>query len=394
MPDPADKRLTIFVSAAEASGDEHAANLILALKERFPAARFIGVAGPRMAAAGCEVVEDLTHKASMLWGPFLNLAYYIRKIRRVQRAIRQIRPDVVVPVDSPAMNWHIARAAREAGAPVVYYVAPQVWAWAPWRVKKLARLTDGVACILPFEQEYLRQRGVNATFVGHPVYDHRRPRPQPLPDLTEAWYEGNWRVALLPGSRPAEIKHHTPALLATAAAIARRWPKAQCTFATLNEAGAAAIRRITAAHGRGEAEVVVGPTAAQDVLAQSSFAVVGSGTVTLHVAYYGVPMVVFYRTGLLTRLLYRTLGRSAAMVPTHSLSLVNILAGKRIVPELMPWGGSVPPLTRAVLECMSDLGYLHEMRDRMLAIADSLCLATSQSASANAADLVAQTLAR
>lgn len=386
-----DKPLTIFISAAEASGDEHAAKLIVKLRERLGAARFVGVAGPRMAQAGCEVLDDLTHKASMLGGPILSLAYYVRRIRRIQAAIRRLQPDVVVPVDSPAMNWHIAKAAKDVAVPVVYYVSPQVWAWAPWRVKKLARLTDRVACILPFEQEYLRQRGVNATFVGHPIYDDAPPRPQPLPDLIDAWYGGRWRVAMLPGSRPAEIKHHTPAMLEVAGTIARRWPRAQCTFAALNEGGAGEIRRIAQRHGRPQVEVIVGPAAVHEVLSQSNFAVVGSGTVTLQVAYYGVPMVIFYRAGLLTRALYQTLGRLKSIVPTRSLSLVNILAGRRIVPELMPWYGDVGRLSRATLESMSDLGYLLEMRRNVLALSEPL-RRNSQTAAANTADLVVEVL--
>ncbi len=388
-----DKPLTIFMSAAEASGDEHASKLILKLKERLGPVRFVGVAGPRMAAAGCEVLADVTHKASMLGGPILNLVYYIRRIRRIQAAIRRLRPDIVVPVDSPAMNWHIAKAAKGIGVPVVYYVSPQVWAWAPWRVKKLARLTDRVACILPFEQEYLRQRGVNATFVGHPIYDDCPPRPQPLPDLYDAWYSGRWRVALLPGSRPAEIKHHTPAMLQVAAAIARRWPDTQCTFATLSEGGAAEIRRIAQRKRHVDVEVIVGPEAAQQVLAQSNFAVVGSGTVTLQVAYYGVPMVIFYRAGLLTRLLHQTVGRLKSVVPTRSFSLVNILAQRRIVPEMMPWYGDVNALTRVTLEAMHDLGYLLEMRRNILSVTQPL-LTASHTAAGNAADLVIETLER
>jgi lipid-A-disaccharide synthase len=146
-----------------------------------------------MAAQGCEVVADLTDSASMVGGPFLKLGYYHAMVRRLQKSIRAIRPDVHVPIDSPALNWHLAKAARQCGSKVVYYIAPQVWAWAPWRVKKLRRLADAVACILPFEQEYLRARDVNATFVGHPLYDDLPAGPTDQPDLLEAWSSGRWR---------------------------------------------------------------------------------------------------------------------------------------------------------------------------------------------------------
>ncbi|HUU60588.1 MAG TPA: lipid-A-disaccharide synthase [Phycisphaerae bacterium] len=387
-----DRPVTIFLSAAEASGDEHAANLMEALRRRIPNARFIGVAGEQMAAAGCEVLADLTGKAAMLGGPLLRLGYYIRTIRRLRKAIGEIRPDVHVPVNSPAMNWHLARAAKQAGAPVVYYIAPQVWAWAPWRVRKLARLTDAVACILPFEQSYLRRRGVNATYVGHPVFDDRPPQPDPPLDLLDAWYHGTWRVALLPGSRPAEIRHHTGPLVAVAKAIRRRWHGARCTFATLRAYDPDAVGRMVRRIGTSDIEFVAGKESAQRVLAGSHFAVAGSGTVTLQAAYFGVPMVVFYRTGPLTSFLYRTLGRLRSLVATPHFSLVNILAGRRIVPEFVPWRHSTAKLVRMTLEVMNDPGFLCDARKNLLELVRPLCVAPPGKAADNAADLVVRVL--
>jgi lipid-A-disaccharide synthase len=372
---------TIFLSAAEASGDEHAARLIDALRRRLPDARFVGVAGDRMAAAGCEVIADLTRKASMLAGPILRLGYYVRMVRRIQQTIRTMRPDVLVPVDSPALNWHLAASARQVGTPVVYYIAPQVWAWAPWRVRKLARLTDAVACILPFEQRYLRDRGVNATYVGHPLLDTLPPRPAVLPDLAEAWYEGTWRVAMLPGSRPGEISGHTPALLEIADLIRRRSPKATCVFSAYSENCAEAVAKLCEDP---EVEITVGKT--REVLASSHFAVAVSGTVTLEAAYFGVPMVIFYRTGLVVRTLRRLLGKRA--VPTPYFALVNILAGRRIVPEFMPWRGNVGPVKEMVQEVLDDLGYLFEARRNLLEVTESLRVPPPQTASGNAADLI------
>ena len=232
------RRLTIFLSAAEDSGDEHASNLIRALLQRCPDARLVGVGGEKMAAAGCELEADLTKRASMTSGPLLELGYWIRTVRRLRRTICRLRPDLHIPVDSPALNWHLAAAAKGSGAKVFYYIAPQVWAWAPWRAKKLARLTDHVGCILPFEQPYLRHRRVHATYVGHPLLDTLPDRPDPVVDIAEAWAHGSWRVALLAGSRPHEIRSHAPTFLAAADEIARRWPGARCTFATRTESHA------------------------------------------------------------------------------------------------------------------------------------------------------------
>lgn len=380
-----DKPPTIFMSAAEASGDLHAAKLIRALRRRLPEARFIGMAGPRMADAGCEVIADLTREASMLAGPVLRLGYYMRAMRRVKQAIREIRPDVHVPVDSPAMNWHLAAAARKAGASVVYYIAPQVWAWAPWRVRKLARLTDEVACILPFEQRYLRHRGVRATYVGHPLFDELPDAPPEPPDLSEAWMSGRWRVALLPGSRPGEIKAHTGALIEVAEYVQRRWSSARCVFTVASEACAEAVRKL--ARGR-ELEMSIGRT--REVLSDAHLAVSVSGTVTLEAAWFGVPMVIFYRTSRFLRLMRRAFGRWG--VPTPHFSLVNILAGHRLVPELIPWNGNVRRLRDMVGDVMDDLGYLLQTRDELQQMVRPLRVPPPRSASDNAAELVVRTL--
>jgi lipid-A-disaccharide synthase len=380
------RRPTIFLSAAEASGDEHAANLLRSLRERVGAARFVGVAGPRMAAAGCEVLADLTGRAEMLLGPVLRLGYYVRTVGRLKRRIAELRPDVVVPVDSPALNWHLAAAAKRVGSPVVHYIAPQVWAWATWRVRKLSRLTDAVACILPFEQAYLRRRGVRATYVGHPIFDTQPPPPRP-PDITDAWCRGTWRVALLPGSRPGELRHHARPLLAVARAIRDRWPAARCTFAAA-DADAADTIRSALGGGAEEVDLTVGRRSAPDVLADSHFAVAASGTVCLQAAWLGVPMVIFYRAGLLSSLLYHALGRTGILLATPHFALVNILAGRALVPELVPWRRNKRRLIDTVLEVMDDVGYLNQTRQRLLSMVRPLRAPAGTRACDNAAELV------
>lgn len=371
--------LTIFLSAAEASGDEHASHLAAALRHRLPQARLVGVGGPKTAAAGCEVLLDVTEQSAMVGAVLTRLPYYMRLVKRLKQMVLDVRPDVLVPTDSPALNWHLCEAAKACGGKVFHYISPQVWAWAPWRVKRLRRLSDYVACILPFEERYLRDRGVRASYVGHPLFDTLAPPPEPMPDLVEAWSQGNWQVALLPGSRPAELRHHSRALAATADAIRARWPAARCVFTARTELAAQAIREQS---GRSDLEIAVGRT--REVLAQSHFAVAVSGTVTLEVANYGVPMLIVYRAN---RTLYRLI---KPMFCTPYLSLVNILGGRCIVPELMPWSGSVRHLAGLAVELMNDLGWLCETRQALLELADSLRPPPGQTASGNAAELIAR----
>ena len=372
----------IFLTAAEASGDAHGAGLVAALKTRLPGARLIGAGGAKMAAAGCDVLLDMTAQASMLHGPLFKLRYFHRCLKQLKRHMADLKPDVVVPIDSPALNWHVAKAAHRLGAPVMYYVAPQVWAWARWRLKKLRRLTDRVACILPFEEAYLQQRGVKARFVGHPLFDHLASRPAELPDLTAAAESGKWRVALLPGSRPGEIAAHAPAMVAVARAIKHRWPEATCTFTAPDET--AGERIIAATAGQGDVEVLTGRTA--DVLAGSHFAVAASGTVTLEVAHYGVPAVIVYRVGWWS---YNLVGWW--LVRTKRISLVNILADREIVPELMPWYGSSRKLARATLEMMDDPARLAQARRDLLEVT-ALLEDRPQPAADAVADLVIELL--
>lgn len=384
-----DKAPVIFLSAAEASGDEHGARVVESLRRRLPNARLMGVAGPRMAAAGCEVVVDLTAKASMLGGPLLNLRYYLRMLRTIRRSIAQNRPSLIIPIDSPALNWHVSAAGRKVGARVLYYISPQVWAWAPWRVRKLARLTDRVACILPFEETYLRHRGVNATYVGHPLIESLPPRPRPLPDLAQAWADGTWKVALLPGSRTGEIKDHSKALQTAARIFLRRWPKARCTFAARTVESAQAIAALIGPQSGEGISIVVDKT--REVLAESHFAIAASGTVTLEVAYFGVPMVIIYRTSRWVGMLHRLLGSWG--VPIRHFSLVNILAGRRIVPEIIPWHGRQARLTNMVMEVTDELGYLEEARRDLLAVTNSLRMPPGRTASDNVSQIAAQMLA-
>lgn len=374
---------TIFLSAAEPSGDEHAAGLIRAIRQRLPNARLIGVGGQEMADAGCEIIIDLVTQATMAGAVLPRLVYWTRTIRKIKREIQRIRPDLHVPVDSPMLNWHLAAASKQVGTPVMYLIAPQIWAWAPWRIEKLRRLTDRVACILPFEEAHLRQRGVNATYVGHPLFD-TLPHPlNPLPDITDAWASGDWEIALLPGSRPAEIRHHTPALMHVARAIMRRWRHAKCTLPVRTPACAVDAHR---ACDDTDVHIVVGR--ARQVLARSHFAVAGSGTVTLEAANFGVPMVVFYH---ITRRM-KMVGK--AFVCTNRFSLVNILAGRSIVPEVIPWHGDPAQIETIVMDVLDDLGFLLEARENLLKIVEPLRLPAPQTAAGNAADMVVEMLGR
>src|SRR5688572_24801368 len=166
----------VFITAAEVSGDRHAAQFIRSLRELHPDVVVEGLGGPEMAAAGATVHRDTVTNAAMGWRGALRAAEIYKVLRWTKEQFDARRPDLWVGVDSPSMNFHFARAAKERGIPTLQFVAPQLWAWAPWRMKKLRRWVDRVACVLPFEEAYFREHGVEARFVGHPLFDELPPR--------------------------------------------------------------------------------------------------------------------------------------------------------------------------------------------------------------------------
>ena len=220
---------TIFISAGEESGDLHGAALARALRERYPAARLIGLGGARMRAQGVETLAGLDELAVMGFVEVIkHLPFFIQLRKRVFAALEAERVDLVIPIDYPGFNLRLARHAKASGIPVLYYIAPQVWAWHKSRVRDLGRDADEVAVVLPFEEDFLRRGGVNARFVGHPLLDRAEPE---LP--RDAWARGQGLdparplLALFPGSRAQEVGRHLELFSAAADLVVRRRPDAQ-----------------------------------------------------------------------------------------------------------------------------------------------------------------------
>src|SRR5580704_6094528 len=164
--------MRIFISAGEPSGDLHGSNLVRALQQQHPGVECVGFGGERMEAAGCQLLYPLTRLAVMwILRVLANAPTFLKLLSQADRYFRHQRPDAVVLIDYPGFNWWIARRAKAHGIPVFYYVPPQIWAWASWRVRKMRRFVDHVLCSLPFEEPWYRQRGCHATFVGHPYFD-------------------------------------------------------------------------------------------------------------------------------------------------------------------------------------------------------------------------------
>jgi lipid-A-disaccharide synthase len=294
-----DDSVKIFFSVGEPSADLHGANLMRAIQARRPGVQFVGYGGPLMAEAGCDLHCDLTALAVMWFlRVLLNLHKFLDLASRADRYFRHERPDAVILIDYPGFNWWIARRAKAHGIPVFYYTPPQIWAWGSWRVKKMRRFVDHVLCSLPFEEQWFRQRGCNATFVGHPYFDEVRRQVLDQTFLESQRATPGRLVTILPGSRTQEVEQNLSTLLRAAALVLKAVPRTRFAIANFKPHQAELARRMAVASGL-PIEVHVGRTPELIRLAECCMAV--SGSVSLELLYQIKPTVIVYK---ISRLAY------------------------------------------------------------------------------------------
>jgi lipid-A-disaccharide synthase len=366
---------TVFVSAGEPSGDQHAGALIGALRRAVPELDVEGVGGPHLAAAGARLlarIEDLTVIGFV--EVLRKLPAHLALLRRIRRRLAAGDVRLVVLVDYPGFHLRVAEAARRAGVPVLYYIAPQLWAWGERRVRRMAATVTRLAVILPFEEEFFTARGVPTTFVGHPLMD-RAPLPA-AEELRRALGLDPDRpvLGLFPGSRPQEVRHLWPAFREAAALVRRERPEVQLVAAASAGAAYPAADGVLLVRGR-PAECFAAATAA----------LCKSGTSTLEAAVAGTPMVVAYRMHPVS---YR-LARRLVRVPW--IGMVNLVAGRQLAPELIQGDVTPAALARAVLPLLAESGA--ERRAQLEGLAEVRRRLGGAGAAARAADLARALLA-
>lgn len=330
----------IFLTCAEVSGDGHAGHLIESVRQLDPAVICEGHGGPAMEEAGAILHHETTRRAAMAHQAVTRVGEMWRLLQWTKRYFDRNKPDLQVCVDSPAMNFHFARVAHERGIPVLYYVAPQLWAWREGRMKKLRRWVDQVACILPFEEAYFRDHGVPATFVGHPLFDQLK--PDRLAHVGRGYPRRPPVVGLLPGSRRSEALANFPHLLDVAAQVRSAFPDVTFLVPTTP-----ATDPIVADLSRGVPGLTHGQGQFDAMVPRCDLCLTVSGTATLHVAGYHVPMIVVYRG---SPLLWHAVGRW--LIKTRTFALVNLLNDDRrhLVPEIVPWHGSNKPVADLAID--------------------------------------------
>lgn len=354
----------ILVSAGEASGDLYAGLLVEELRRRWPDAQFFGCAGPRMRQARVDpvipaedlavvgLVEVLAHLPRIYW-----------QYRKLLDAAQALRPDLAILTDSPDFHLRVARRLKKQAIPIAYLVAPQVWAWRRNRLNVMRRTIDRLLAIFPFEEPFFRSYGIPITYVGHPLAGLVRPTMQKAEFLRKHRLPASRQlVTVLPGSRRGEAARHLPALLD---AIQRLYQAQAMSFilpASANTGAAFFRQRI----GRAPIKVIEGET--WDAIAHADLALAASGTVTVEAALLGTPMITFYRVAPLSWLM----GKALVRVPFYSM--VNLIAGDRIVAELMQSQFTGARLAAEAGTLLRDSAALSRMRSRLLAeVAGPLC---------------------
>jgi lipid-A-disaccharide synthase len=359
----------IFVSAGESSGDLYAAALVDILKREWGGVEWFGCAGPRMQRSGVRAIVDSRSLSVVgLAEVVSHLPRIYGEYRKLVRAIREEQPDFVILTDSPDFHLPLAKRVHRMGIPVLYLVAPQAWAWRRGRVKRMRRDIRHLFCLFPFEETFYRQNGVNAHYIGHPLARMLKPS-MPRHEFFARYAIPGDRplVALCPGSRRSEIGRHLPPLMDAVARIQREKKTHFVLAAPLG----------FSEHGKGSffkerisgsaIQVIEGQT--WDVLAHADVALAASGTVTMEGAILGTPLVTYYKVMGLSWFL----GRFLVRVPHYSM--VNLIAGRRLAPELMQNEMTGDRLARETLALLNDPTARNAMREGLREVAAKLASA-------------------
>ena len=348
--------MRVMISCGEPSGDLYAAELARRIRIHEPAAAITGFGGQRLKGAGASLLGDFS---GLSVTGLLEVARLLPRTyamyRRLVAAARRDRPDVLVAVDFPDFNFRLAAAIKRCGVPIVYYISPQLWAWRPRRMNTMRALADRVLVIFPFEEQIYRDAGVPVQWVGHPLLDVMPP-PQPKAGLVASLglSASAPTVALLPGSRPNEVRAILPGLAAAAGRIRARVPEAQFAVARAPHISDDLLAPLDSIQGP---RPIVLDGRADELLQVADVALVASGTVTVQAALHECPMVVVYRLSPLT---YR-LGRPFVRVNTFAMA--NLVAGSRVVAELIQDDFTPERVAAEALDILTNPARAAQMRE-------------------------------
>ena len=353
----------VMIIAGEASGDLHGSKLVRAMHRKSRNLFFCGIGGQALKNAGVRILIDASELAVVGITEVLSkLPNLIKGMSLAKKLLKSLHPDLLILIDFPDFNFQIASTAKKIGIPVLYYISPQLWAWRSGRAKKIKRLVDHMAVILPFEEDFYRNHNIPVTFVGHPLLDSE------LPEVESTYRDRADRIpiiGLLPGSRDSEIRRHLPVMLDAAKILAEQIKNIKYIVSLApgverNQIDVAAEECMQAL----DLEIEAGDV--DRIFKKCDLVIAASGTVTLQAAIACVPMVVIYKVSLLSYWLGRT------MIRVEHISLANLIADKRVVPELLQNQASAGNIADMVFEMINDTEGIRNLRKELSNIRDTL----------------------
>ncbi len=375
----------VMIMSGEASGDLHGANLAREIRKKDPSIAMYGVGSKQMREAGVRMLADASEISVVgITAVLTHIGAIYRVFSKLKRFFKDERPDILVLIDFPDFNIMLGKAARKLGIPVLYYISPQVWIWRKGRIKTIAGMVKAMIVVFPFVVPLYEKAGVDVRFVGHPLTDVVRSDLTPgqarqVFDLETA----RRTIALLPGSRKSEIVHLLPDMLAAAKILLSRFHDLQFVLPVAPTVDRDFVRSFVEQSGV-PLRMVEGRV--YDVLKASNAAIVASGTATLETGLMALPMVIVYRISALNYFILTKLVRGV-----KNVGLVNIVAGKRIVPELVQKDSTPKNMADAVMKMLSDPAYYKEVVDGLVCVRAQLGEA---GASARAAAVVMEVLSK
>ncbi len=355
----------IMIVAGEASGDLHGGNLVQAMHRIDPEIRFYGVGGKKLKEAGVELIADAAEMAVVgLTEVVSKLGMILKVMAQLKALLKKDRPDLIILIDYPDFNLPLAKAAKKYGINVFYYISPQVWAWRRGRIKKIKKIIDRMAVILPFEADLYKGVGIDATFVGHPLLDVVRtkyPRKEALRRFDLA--EGVTTVGILPGSRQSEVTRLLPVMLGAAEIIDKKIKDVQFVLPLADTLDNAFVSQIIEKHS---VAVRLIPNEVYDVIGCTDIAMVASGTATLETALMETPMVIIYKVSAPSYYVGRM------VINVDHIGLVNIIAGKAIVPELIQFEASPEKIAANVIDILASRERMENIKAELKKIRNML----------------------
>jgi len=322
------KAKTVMIIAGEASGDMHGAGVVQEMLKLDPTLQFYGIGGNKLAGAGVKLLANTSEMAVLGFTEIIvKLHKFLKVLDLAKKSLDVFRPDLVILIDFAAFNLRIAPEARKRGIKVFYYVSPQVWASRKGRIRKIKKVVDKMAVILPFEVETYKEKGFTVEYVGHPLLDlvvpnYSKPESRKKFNIPE----NKTTIGLLPGSRIAEVEKLLPEMLKAAEILAQKIPGIHFVLPLADSLDS---KMVTGIISRSDIKVDVISDQTYDVISCTDLAIVASGTATLETALLGIPMIIVYKTSPVTYFIGKM------VVTVKNIGLVNIIAGRTIVPELI-----------------------------------------------------------